>query len=99
MAQFAKLEYFPMKGTLSFPCYGIKQHCRFECVKYHMRISVCLQFTKYGLDFMWHVVTANKFGKLPVKILHIFIPDVIFENRLIPILLYLFPEAATEGAL
>ena len=28
-----------------------------------MRISVCLQFTKYGLVFMWHVVTANKFGK------------------------------------
>ena len=22
-----------------------------------------LQFTKYGLVFMWHVVTANKFGK------------------------------------
>ena len=31
-----------------------------EC---HMRISVCLQFTKHDLVFMWHVVTSNKFGK------------------------------------
>ena len=28
-----------------------------------MRISLYLQFTKYGLVFLWHVVTANKFGK------------------------------------
>ena len=28
-----------------------------------MQISVCLQFPKYGLFFMRHVVTANKFGK------------------------------------
>ena len=28
-----------------------------------MRISVCLQFTKYGLVFIKHVVTTNKFGK------------------------------------
>ena len=47
-----------------YPCYGITQHCRFECVKYHMRILVCSQFTKYSLVFMWHVVTANKFGKV-----------------------------------
>ena len=44
-------------------CYGITQDSRFECVKCHTRISVCLQFTKYGLVFMRHVVTANKFGK------------------------------------
>ena len=63
MAKFVKLEYFPMKDTLSYPCYEITQHCRFECVKYHFRISICLQFTKYGLVFMRHVITANKFGK------------------------------------
>ena len=28
-----------------------------------MWISVCIQLTKYGLVFMWHVVTANKVGK------------------------------------
>ena len=28
-----------------------------------MRISVCLQFTKYSLVFVWYVVTANKFRK------------------------------------
>ena len=28
-----------------------------------MQILVCLQFTKYGFVSMWHVVTANKFGK------------------------------------
>ena len=47
----------------AYPCYGITQHHRFECVKYHRRISVYLQFTKYGLVFIWYVVTANKFRK------------------------------------
>ena len=28
-----------------------------------MRISDCLQFTKYGPVFMGHVVTVNKFGE------------------------------------
>ena len=28
-----------------------------------VKISVCLQFTKYGLVFTLHVLTGNKFGK------------------------------------
>ena len=63
MSKFVKLEYFSMKDTLNYPCYGITEHYRFECVKYHMRILVCLQFTNYGPVFIWHVLTANKFGK------------------------------------
>ena len=66
-----------------YPCYGITQHCRFERVKCHMRISVCLQFTKYGLVFVWHVVTANTYGK------GVFTSQLISKNMCFLLLIFL----------